>query len=149
MSPNGYNIAYGSIAVFKTTPKEIKEIQDLLMNTNFSKTEIAKKYNISHVVVVYINQGSSWRNSNLEYPLRQKLEKKCKCGTEITKENGLCHSCAMKEKRIVERPSAEQLEKELRELNFVKVGKKYNVSDNAVRKWCESYGMSTKAKDYK
>ena len=38
---------------------------------------------------------------------------------------------------------------ELRESNFSAVGRKYGVSDNAIRKWCASYGLPTKAKDYK
>lgn len=38
---------------------------------------------------------------------------------------------------------------ELKETNFSKVGQKYGVSDNAVRKWCKAYGLSTKSSDYK
>ncbi len=41
--------------------------------------------------------------------------------------------------RKVERPSREQLLKELSEMSMVKVGAKYGVSDNAVRKWLRSY----------
>jgi transposase-like protein len=37
----------------------------------------------------------------------------------------------------------------LKETNFSKVAEKYNVSDNAVRKWCKQYGLSDKSKDYK
>ena len=54
-----------------------------------------------------------------------------------------------KSNRVVQRPSKEYLEKELRESNFVAVGKKYGVTDNTIRKWCKNYGMSTSAKDYK
>jgi len=57
--------------------------------------------------------------------------------------------CSNKLQRRVKRPSAEQLKQELIKTNFVQVGKKYGVSDTAIRKWCKSYGMSTKAKDYK
>jgi hypothetical protein len=35
----------------------------------------------------------------------------------------------------VERPSLEQLKKDIGNLGFVGTGKKYGVSDNAVRKW--------------
>ena len=47
------------------------------------------------------------------------------------------------------RPSANELEKEIRLSNFKKVGEKYGVSDNTIRKWCLFYGLSNKAKDYK
>jgi Zn-finger nucleic acid-binding protein len=39
------------------------------------------------------------------------------------------------ETRKVERPSYEQLQRDLAEMSFVAVGRKYGVSDNAVRKW--------------
>lgn len=51
--------------------------------------------------------------------------------------------------RKVTIPTKEVLEQDLKASNFRAVGKKYSVSDNAVRKWCRTYGMSTKAIDYK
>ena len=33
--------------------------------------------------------------------------------------------------------------------SFLAVGKKYGVSDNAVRKWCKSYNIPSKASEYK
>jgi hypothetical protein len=43
------------------------------------------------------------------------------------------------EARKVERPPYEQLMRELAETNWSAVGRKYGVSDNAVRKWVRSY----------
>jgi len=44
------------------------------------------------------------------------------------------------------RPTLEQLEKDLEALGtMVKVGCKYGVSDNAVRKWIKRYKTTTKA----
>ena len=73
------------------------------------------------------------------------------CGKQITGKGttGKCFECHQKETRVTERPSPQQLEKLLRENNFVKVGQMFGVSDTAIRKWCKNYGMSTKAKDYK
>lgn len=51
--------------------------------------------------------------------------------------------------RHVERPTAEQLIKDLKASNFKKVGEKYGVRDNTIRKWCLFYGLSNKSKDYK
>ena len=76
----------------------------------------------------------------------------CKeCGKPISKntKSGLCEKCVKKQQRIVDRPDKETLYQMLKETNFVKVAKKYNVSDNAVRKWCKQYGLSTKSSDYK
>jgi len=61
----------------------------------------------------------------------------CKCGKKIHKRSKTCIKCAsLKQKRKVEnRPSKEELLKMIQETSYVQVGKKYGVSDNAIRKW--------------
>lgn len=44
--------------------------------------------------------------------------------------------------RKVVRPEKEILEKEIKTNTMVSLGKKYGVSDNAVKKWCKSYGIN-------
>ena len=41
--------------------------------------------------------------------------------------------------RRVERPPYEQLVREIAETSYVAVGRKYGVSDNAIRKWVRQY----------
>jgi transposase-like protein len=41
--------------------------------------------------------------------------------------------------RKVERPSYEELIFDIEETSYVAVGRKYGVSDNAIRKWLEQY----------
>ena len=43
------------------------------------------------------------------------------------------------EKRIVERPSLNQLQDEIKKLGYSGTGRKYGVSDNSIRKWLKSY----------
>ncbi len=43
--------------------------------------------------------------------------------------------------RKTKRPDKETLEILIKEMKFTKIGKKYGVSDNAVRKWARSYGL--------
>jgi hypothetical protein len=47
--------------------------------------------------------------------------------------------------RKVERPSREQLLADLQHMSFVAVGRKYGVSDNAVRKWLRWYEREREA----
>lgn len=86
-----------------------------------------------------------------EYNSTKNIKYCSSCGKEVGIRNisGLCNICASKEKRIVERPSKEQLLKELKESNFVQVGKKYGVSDNSIRKWCKSYNLPTHISEIK
>jgi transposase-like protein len=41
--------------------------------------------------------------------------------------------------RRVQRPPYEQLLREIAETSYVAVGRKYGVSDNAIRKWVRQY----------
>lgn len=62
----------------------------------------------------------------------------CDCGNQILKQSKKCKSCVAKSRRKVERPSYDQLIKEVEELGYSGTGRKYNVSDNAIRKWINS-----------
>lgn len=56
----------------------------------------------------------------------------------------LINSTLIPHKRKVDRPSVDILIKEIQESNFVSVGKKYGVSDNAIRRWCRYYKIDPK-----
>lgn len=64
-----------------------------------------------------------------------------KCGRETKKgsKTGLCVFCAhLAYRKVKDRPSIEIVIKEVEEVGFCAVGRKYGVSDNAVRKWIRS-----------
>lgn len=65
-----------------------------------------------------------------------------KCGKEIsTKGAKLCVKCNGEEKRKSDRPSKEELFKLIKTKPFTEIGRIYNVSDNAVRKWCKQENL--------
>lgn len=76
-----------------------------------------------------------------------KIHNKCMlCGEEINRTSRYCVKCAHFLKRKVNRPSLEQLQQDKEELkSLVAIGKKYNVSDNAIRKWFKQYGINLAA----
>ena len=80
LTPEGYNIAPGGeappIHYGKDNPATVisEEIanyvkQDLL-NFDILRKDIRKKYNITEDILRHINEGNSWRDNNLNYPLR-------------------------------------------------------------------------------
>ena len=83
----------------------------------------------------------------------QKSTKTClvckKCGKEITKESvsGMCHSCVQLKCDI----SKEELQNALIQNNgnFALVGRIYGLSDNAIRKRCQHFGLPFHSTDYK
>lgn len=51
--------------------------------------------------------------------------------------------CASNARRVTPRPSKETLTCLVSTIPMTRIGAKYNVSDNAVRKWCVQYGINT------
>ena len=73
----------------------------------------------------------------------------CKqCGTKISdSKTGLCSKCYALTTRKCKRPSREELKNMIRILPFTKIGEKFNVSDNAVRKWCDAEKLPRKSSE--
>jgi hypothetical protein len=66
---------------------------------------------------------------------REKRFKLCSCGKKMMIHSNKCVDCNNKEQRKVERPTYEQLVKEVEDLGYCGTGRKYGVSDNSIRKW--------------
>ena len=72
------------------------------------------------------------------------------CGGEMTYGAKMCKKCLTKKKRDVSPcPSKEQLAQDILTMSNVKIGKKYGVSDNAVRKWLRRYNLPVTYKEIK
>ena len=63
----------------------------------------------------------------------------CSCGKIIDKKAVKCKNCDMYKQRKVKRPEYSILVKEIKELGYLGTGRKYGVSDNAIRKWKKFY----------
>ena len=67
-------------------------------------------------------------------------------------ENGLTEKMIngfIKQRKVKNRPSKEELKFLIKEKSMVKIGKMYGVSDNSVRKWCKKYDLPYTKKDIK
>lgn len=73
------------------------------------------------------------------------------CGKELTSKAKRCFACEKKfRKENSSLPiSKEELEILIKKESFVKIGKMYHVSDNAVRKWCKTYDLPYTKKEIK
>lgn len=90
-------------------------------------------------------------------PIPKKDIIQCKfCGGYFIKTSSNMHYCSIecyKNNRNQEfssrndRPTKEQLEELINNKSFIEIGKKYGVSDNAVRKWCAKYGLPYKYRE--
>ena len=99
-------------------------------------------------------------DENLE-PMPKKLGGKCAenrhgkakscpiCGKPFKGKNKYCSTECYKRTSKSKRPSVNELLEKFKEYkSFRQVGVYYSVSDNAVRKWCKTYGIIDMLKDY-
>ena len=84
----------------------------------------------------------------------RKLRPKCKsCGKKVIRkhESLFCAKCKpmnrIYKSKVKNKPTKEVLEELIQKHPFTKIGKFYNVSDNAVRKWCKKYNLPFRKKD--
>ena len=74
------------------------------------------------------------------------------CGKEISRGSIRCQSCDAKNRTIAleDMPvSREELKNLIRVMPFTRIGEKYKVTDNAIRKWCDKFNLPRKASEIK
>ena len=153
---NSYNDGYNETpGGDQPCPKSCKLTYDLvenikydLINTNMTYDELHKKYLISTGRISEINTGKIWIDNNLNYSLRKpklSLKMTCpRCGKKKDDEAQYCLKCYT-ELFIHQYPvSREELKSMIRTQPFTKIGEKYKVTDNTIRKWCDGYKLPRK-----
>ena len=63
------------------------------------------------------------------------------CGTSTRNKKYCSYHCSAQGTRKVSRPDKLQLAQDISELSWLAIGRKYGVSDNAVRKWARKYDL--------
>ena len=75
----------------------------------------------------------------------------CKdCGKEISKGSMRCVQCDAKHRIIKEKDmlvTRNELKTLIREKPFTQIGQQFQVSDNAIRKWCDKYHLPRTKKE--
>lgn len=146
----------------KLTPVEVQEIQNILIQDidgNVSHADLAKRYNVSKDTIRDINVGRTWKIEGVVYPLHyskydankpNKIQYYCcDCGMPISHGATRCVTCENKHKINAKPVSREELKALIRTTPFTTIGKMFGVSDNAIRKWCDSMGLPRKASEIK
>ena len=160
---NGYNANKGGTASLQQfyffSKKTIELVKKELKTTNKSIFEIANQYNMNKSTVYRINVGEIHFDEKQKYPLREKLQKIlspsniCKnCGKKISPSAQLCLQCYKKEqnnKSKINQTNRQQLKNKIRTLSFTTIAKQYNVTDNAIRKWCDKFNLPRTKKEIK
>lgn len=72
----------------------------------------------------------------------------CKANTCSTSSN-MCINCYSQKRKSKIKPNSDILYNLIINYPFTAIGKKINVSDNTIRKWCKSYGLPYKQDEIK
>ena len=155
--PNGYNIMdyeddrETTFCFYdKETFNEI--VADIKANI-ISLQSISEKYDLSKRTIYRINRGDVHKLSQEQYPLRP-IENHngnfcINCGKKISNGAIRCRICSAKAQQKTDRPEREELKFLIRHNTFSELGRKYGVSDNAIRKWCKNVNLPTRSCDIK
>jgi len=158
----GYNLTDGgeSQTFSILTQEQVNQIYELLKETNKSQEEIGKMFGVNQRTISAINTGHNWNIPEQDYPIRkfnitaasnkQYYCSKCGIARNYESDSNLCRKCYLEEsKKEKGYPSREELKDLIRTTPFVKIGKQYGVTDNAVRRWCQAENLPYRSKDIK
>lgn len=86
------------------------------------------------------SQQPTFAGRNVNYI--KKLNTCIDCGKYIINSSKRCNDCnKVTYRKVKNRPTSEELQKLIHEYPMTHIGDIFNVSDNAVRKWCKTYGI--------
>ncbi len=88
---------------------------------------------------------------NISKHKKQKINRCLACGKIVTRDSKWCVECARTHKKTTAKIHIEKedLEKLILKYPFTKIAAYYNVSDNAIRKWCKKYNLPFLRNDIK
>ena len=95
------------------------------------------------------NKNNNKNNNNNNYNYNKILNYCIDCGKEISRGAMRCISCEQARRHCEKPITREELKRLIRNTPFTRIGEQFGVSDNAIRKWCDSYNLPRKVSDIK
>ena len=137
-----YNVEFCNMIINDIKNESIIRYKEYI----FSYTKIDKEYILDDNYNFESKKITVKLKSSMSKPKLKKNESinsKCICNlcniNLKEKRANMCVQCKIMKSRKVIRPSHNQLIEDMKTMSMVQIGKKYGVSDNAVRKWIKNY----------
>lgn len=90
----------------------------------------------------YVDNLINYIETSENKPIIEEMKNICECGVTILKKSKRCLKCESNrrsEENMKNIPSYKILMDGLKESNYTSLGRKYNVSDNTIRRWIKKY----------
>lgn len=116
---------------FELALKETKKCQLLCKNCHH-------ELHCPHLTLETTEEGIRFTNESM-----QGIQQKCDvCGKYSGGQSFCSQKCAkIAQRKVKDRPTKSQLKKLLGKMSYSALGRKFGVSDNAVRKWAKGYNL--------
>ena len=126
-----YKFSYNNLDDFKN------KYPEFLVNEIIKKTEYIYVKNDGISSKTFASKKADIHKTFKELPYYKYYDLCIKCNSFMQKsDNNICIKCYNEKRANYDKlPSLEQLEYDVKTINYVQTGKKYGVSDNTIRKW--------------
>ena len=94
-----------------------------------------------------LTEGFKGANRNGRKERRRYAQRKnycIDCGIPISSTSTRCRKCASQMNKTIKPITRDELKKMIRHISFTQIALKYGVTDNTIRKWCDSYNLPRK-----
>lgn len=137
---------------------ELEELYEVPISEITQKSSVnlgpqMQKYRVDDIPTTYEYKHIPRKGEAGYIPRSSTLPDKfcAKCGAQINKRNksGLCRQCADFKRLKCPTINKEALTAHLLTKGFSAIAREYNVTDNAIRKWCKKFGLPSNVSELK
>lgn len=138
------NISY-LIPVEECSATKTLNLKEKILNENTKNINFAEDYELKTM----LQKIFSYEEKEIELTKVKEAENYCiDCNKPILKTSTRCKSCASKNvKNFIFPVTRDELKYLIRTESFVSLGKKYNRTDNAIKKWCKKFNLPSTKKE--
>ena len=146
VNPEEKSFSFGPQAPTKALEKQLEELRKcILVCANCHRGIHANKILVPEDWNKFFNENRAKELIEENELIRHgKLHYCQRCGKIITRKASYCSECSHLISRKADRPSREELKDLIRSKPFTQIALLFNVSDNAIRRWCDYYGLPRK-----
>ena len=134
-----------SLKLKETDDNKLLKLKEIEENKMLKLKELESNIKLKELELEILKEKNKNKMLDTEVIIKLKTKKCLDCDNLISNKSTRCNICVYKNRLInsiekTNRPNYNQLINDIKELkSLIKVGEKYNVSDNTIRKWIRKY----------